>query len=479
MLNDDNTWEEEDDLTKEAVSRFEEMLEDRHSRYFDAEEFEMIIDYYIQHDDLKHSRQAVDIALEQHPDDNILKIKNARQYLVENHPQKALDLLQETEDSHDDPDYYLTLGGCYAALGKPKTAINTYVKALPFFEEDEKSELYHAIGFSYQELLQYQKAIPYYKKSIETTTDPYYIICTLLELTECFIEAEAYDEGINYLQQRIEDNPHEVDSWASLGDIYRLTDQPEQAIDMYEFALAIDPTHLRANLNLANVYYDLNRFKEAIDSLQEALSHQVNTAPIHTSLGDCYYRMGQFIDARSEYNTALQMDDLLPEAWSGLGYVNSDTGDSLKALNCFQKAYNLDPYNDDHLYNLASEYWKTNEKEKALECLLEVEKKQPDDVDLYFCLGDLLADMDRYDEAISYLHLGMQRTNNDPSLRYLLAFLHLERGERQLALYHLEIALEEDLEYYKEFLDFNPEMLKNDVEVMEMISKKTEDRRQK
>lgn len=472
FTDDNNAWEEEDDLTKEAVTRFEDMLESQRIGYFDAEEFELIIDYYVQHDDLKRSRQAVDLALEQHPLDNSIRIKNARQYLVENNPRKAFELLEAAEDSHDDPDYYLTLGGCYAALGKPKTAIDTYIKALPYFEEDEKSELYHAIGFSFQELLQYQKAIPYYKKSLETTTDPYYISCTLLELTECYIESGSYHDGISYLQQRIEDNPHEVDSWASLGDIYRLTDQLEPAIDMYEFALAIDPTHLRANLNLANVYYDLNRFKEAIDSLQEALSHQVNTATLHTSLGDCYYRMNQFIDAKNEYNIALRMDDQLPEAWSGLGYVDSDTGDSMKALNCFQIAHNLEPDNDEHLFNLASEYWKINNKEKALECLLEVEKKQPDDVDLYFCLGDLLADMDRYDEAINYLHIGLQRTNNDPTLRYLLAFLHLERGERQLALFHLEIALEEYPDYYKEFLEFNPEMLNNDIEVMEMINKK-------
>lgn len=472
MLDDNHNWEEEDDVTKEAVTRFEEMLEAQRSCYFDAEEFELIIDYYVQHDDLQRSRQAVDIAVEQHPGDSSLKIKNARQYLVENHPEKALELLQETEDSHDDPDYYLTLGGCYAALGKPRTAIDTYLKALPFFEEDEKSELYHAIGFSYQELYQFHNAIPYYKKSLETATDPFYFSGTMSELAECYVKSGTFDEGIEYLRQRIEENPHEVDSWSAMGDIYRLTEQLDQAIDMYEFALAIDPTNLQANMNLANVYYDLNRFKEAIDSLHEALSHHVNTAMLHTSLGDCHYRMSQFIDAKNEYMKALQLDDQLPEAWSGLGYVNSDTGDSQKALNCFQKAYSLDPYNDDHLFNLASEYWKVNDKEKALDCLLEIEKKQPNDADLYFCLGDLLADMDRYDEAISYLHLGLQRTNNDPTLRYLLAFLHLERGERQLALFHLEIALDEYPDYYKEFLEFNPEMLKNDIEIMEMIRRK-------
>ena len=473
MLNDDNnSWEEEDDLTKEAVSRFEEMLEDRRTRYFDAEEFELIIDYYVQHDDLKRSRQAVDLAVEQHPLDNSIRIKNARQYLVENNPRKAFKLLETAEDSHDDPDYYLTLGGCYAALGKPRTAIDVYLKALPYFEEEEKSDLYHAIGFSYQELKEYHNAIPYYKKSLDTTTDPEYFNVTMYELTECFVDSGTYEDGIEYLNQRIENNPNEADSWAALGDIYRLTDRLEKAIDMYEFALAIDPTLLLANIDLANVYYDLNRFNEAIDSLQEALSHNVESAVLHTSMGDCHIKLQHYIDAKNEYDKALKIDDKLAEAWCGLGYVHSDTGNSQQALSCFQKAYSLEPYNDNHLFNLASEYWKINEKEKALECLLEVEKKQPNDTDLYFSLGELLADMDRYDEAICYLHLGLQRTDNDPTLKYLLAFLHLEKGERQLALHYLEEALEAYPEYYKEFLDFNPEMLTNDLEVMEMVERK-------
>ncbi|MBR4814677.1 MAG: tetratricopeptide repeat protein, partial [Paludibacteraceae bacterium] len=206
--------------------------------------------------------------------------------------------------------------------------------------------------------------------------------------------------------------------------------------------------------------------------LQEALSHNVESAVLHTSMGDCHIRLQHYIDAKNEYDKALEIDEEFAEAWSGLGYVHSDTGNSQKALSCFQKAYSLEPYNDSHLFNLASEYWKINKKEKALECLLEVEKKQPNDPDLYFSLGELLADMDRYDEAFCYLQLGLQRTNNDPTLRYLLAYLHLEKGHRQLALGYLEGALEDCPSYYKEFLEYNPEMLTNDVEIMEMVERK-------
>ena len=164
FTDDDNSWEENDDeLTSEAVSRFEDMLENQRPTYFDAEEFEMIIDYYMQNNNLKRSRQAVDLALAQHPDDINLKIKNARQFLVENDPKKAFDLLDQMEVNDEEPDYYLTLGSCYAALGKHQKAIDTYTAALSYFDEDEKGELYHAIGFEYQNLGALNKAIEYYK----------------------------------------------------------------------------------------------------------------------------------------------------------------------------------------------------------------------------------------------------------------------------------------------------------------------------
>ena len=344
FTDDDNSWEENDDeLTSEAVSRFEDMLENQRPTYFDAEEFEMIIDYYMQNNNLKRSRQAVDLALAQHPDDINLKIKNARQFLVENDPKKAFDLLDQLEINDEEPDYYLTLGSCYAALGKHQKAIDTYTAALSYFDEDEKGELYHAIGFEYQNLGALNKAIEYYKKSLNVDAEDLQNNNSIIDLINCFILTDRVEEGIAYFNQRIEENPQEAESWSALGDLYRRTDRLEEAIEMYEYVLAIDPTHLWANMHLANSYYDLNRFQEAIDSLNEALAHDVETSMIHASLGDCYYRQENYIDAKNEYNSALAINEHLTEAWSGLGYIYSDTGDSHKAIKFFERAYQLEP----------------------------------------------------------------------------------------------------------------------------------------
>ena len=194
MYNDDH-WDEEendDDLTKEAVERFEQMLESHQTAYFDADEFELIIDYYLKQNNLERSRQAVDLALAQHPDDLEIRIKNG---------------------------YY------NASAGNHQKAIDIYTKALAELEEDERGEMYYAIGYEYHSLGLVDKAVEYYNMALE-------------------------------------ENPQDTEVWAALGDLYRETDHLEEAIEMYEYALAIDPTHLYANMHLANSYYDLDRFQD-------------------------------------------------------------------------------------------------------------------------------------------------------------------------------------------------------------------------
>lgn len=441
MLNEESNWEEDDDeLMEEAVSRFEEMLENQRTSYFDVEEFELIIDYYFQNNDVKKSRQAVDLAIEQHPDDYLVNLKLAIQYLIENQPEKAMEILESLDADIDDPDYYLTLGSCYSGLNEYDKAIDAYKKALEYLDPEDQDDMAH-------------------------------VASAFAELILCYQSAKRMDDGIAYFNERIENNPHESESWSALADIYRRQNRLEEAIDHYEYALAIDPTHLWANIQLANCYYDLNRFQEAIDSLHEAVANHVETSIIHASLGDCYFQLQRYIDAKEEYHKALDLNEYLTEAWSGLGYIHSDLGDSQKAIQYFQKAFDLEPFNDDHLYNLAAEYRKTNELEKSLQCLLDIEKRQPADSDLYFFLGDLLADMGRMDEAICYLKIGLQRTHNHPSLLYLMAYLLLENEERQTALYYLEEALTADPEGAKEFIEYNPEMLTEDLEVMEMVER--------
>ena len=86
MFDDEEYMGDYEDEMEKSIEKYEAMLKDHDSVYFDSEEFEYIIDHYTKNNELKRSRQAVELAMSQHPESNKLKIKYARQYLLSTRP---------------------------------------------------------------------------------------------------------------------------------------------------------------------------------------------------------------------------------------------------------------------------------------------------------------------------------------------------------------------------------------------------------
>lgn len=467
-------FEEDEDLReylkemKNAMTRFEDMLKNGTTDYFDSEEMEYIIDEYISFGDLKKSRQAIDLAIAQHPESNRLRIKEARQLLLENHPQDAFEMIQRIERDDETPDYFLTMGSCLAALGKSEDAIDCYLTALPYFDEDEKYDLYNAIAFEYNNLEEYDLALEFYKKAVPYAED---VEALYHDIRLCYNSSQRDDDALAYFHSLVDENPHDSKAWVNIGIIYRTNEQLEEAIDPYEYALSIDPTDLCANIQLSDIYYDLGRYREAIDTLNEAIRHGVETSIIWASMGDCYYRLDDFDNAKANFLKAIDSNPGQPEGWAGIGYLLSDSGHSLQAIKYFKKAYELDCSKTDYLYSIAADYRKLNDFDHAIECLKFIEGETPNEPDCYFYLADIYCMQNKFDEAIKTLRSGLFSTFNHPSLLYLLAYVYFVKGTQQQGLDTLDQALSADFEGYKDFIEYDKELLGNNIDIIDLIAK--------
>ena len=474
MFDDEEYMGDYEDEMEKSIEKYEAMLKDHDSVYFDSEEFEYIIDHYTKNNELKRSRQAVELAMSQHPESNKLKIKYARQYLLENDAQRAFDIMQHVErvDDEDDPDYFLTLGSCLAVLGKSEEALENYFNALPYFDEDEKFELYNAIAYEYQHTHQYDLALEFYFKALALADDKDTIYH---EIRCCFLSAGRKEEAIAFFQQLVDKDPYNSKAWTNIGDVYRMMGQYEESIDPYEFALSIDPEDLWTNMHLADIYYDLGRYKEAIDTLEEALRNGVETSMIHTTIGDCYYRLNDLQTAEEHFNKALEINPMIGSGYAGLGYVFSDRGQSRKAIKYFEKALELEPWETDHLYSIATDYMKLKEYDKAMDYLRKIQVQTPNDADAYYYIADLYGQQDKIDEAINTIKFGLLQTDNDSSLLYLLAYAYFVKGSRQEGLEALDQALTADFEVWPDFLEYDKELLANDTQILELIEQHKRD----
>jgi len=77
-----------------------------------------------------------------------------------------------------------------------------------------------------------------------------------------------YDKAIDMLHDVLDIDPDNPDVMSLLGYSYRKTQNYEDALTFYEWALRAEPDHRGANEYLGELYLETNQFDKAVEQLQ-------------------------------------------------------------------------------------------------------------------------------------------------------------------------------------------------------------------
>jgi len=82
------------------------------------------------------------------------------------------------------------------------------------------------------------------------------------------IDAKKYEAAIHMLHDERDNDPDNPDIMSLLGFSYRKTQNYEDALTFYEWALKAEPDHRGANEYLGELYLETNQFDKAVEQLQ-------------------------------------------------------------------------------------------------------------------------------------------------------------------------------------------------------------------
>ena len=82
------------------------------------------------------------------------------------------------------------------------------------------------------------------------------------------IAEEKYQLAIDLLHDELDNDPDNPDIMSLLGFSYRKTQNYEDALTFYEWALKAEPDHRGANEYLGELYLETNQFDKAVEPLQ-------------------------------------------------------------------------------------------------------------------------------------------------------------------------------------------------------------------
>lgn len=394
----------------ELVDFYEQMLEEHREQYFDVEQFERIVEYYMNMGYFKEALRVIDMALRQHPSNTMFPIRRVQNYIELDMADEAGEALNFAEAVNPNNAELLMARGQIAQMQDDDNAAIKYFKAALKYT-DEPYEVHTLLAELYDEMGQYELAIRHYKEMLKLEPDDEY---TLYSISNCFEMVYDADKQRDFFEKFTNANPYNEHGWFHLSTAYWRMDQTDRAIWALDFALVIDESFTAAYYEKARLLEREERYSEAIATYEASLQNDDPRGYCYFRIGNCYRNIGQIENAKRNFINAIQVDADLDEAHFELSLIYMDSGRLFDASKHIEKCIEIVGDNANYYLIAADIYRKMSNYEKAEETYIKViDELKFKESDAFIDFAELLLDMDRIDEAFAVLEKGLEIKPND------------------------------------------------------------------
>jgi tetratricopeptide (TPR) repeat protein len=430
------------------LRKYEDMRSGIQSIFFDVEEFEQIIDYYLDDFQYEEAKAAANLGKKQHPTSVEINYKFIHIYIEQGQPKKALALLEELPAwEENNSERHFLKGTALVLLGKLKEAEMQFDTALERSTEDNFDALIN-ISIAFENVRHFELAIKYLIQAYRQHPDN---LSVLYDLGYFYERLHRFGESLKYYLEYLDIDPYSDNVWYNVGIVYHKLERFREAIEAYDFSIAINPDYASAYFNKASVWINDEKYAEAIGTYREFLEVEPANTQAYCYMGDCYEQMDRLEDALGAFKRVIEIDNTDPEGWFGAGMIYQRKLMHQEAIAYILKAIEFDNNNLDYWINLGYANEDAGFLEEAVKCYGFVTRADSRDLDGWTALTGILMKEKAYDQALVFLREAFTHHASEPLILMRMAVCHLRTGNRELALRFLGEALEADSSMLEEF----------------------------
>ena len=433
----------------QPITKFESMLKTDDVYFFDSEDFEDIIHYYLNNGKISLAKKAIKIGLQQHPESMELKLLDVEVLVFENNlemAEKILDNLQLLDSTNEE--IYIQRANIYSKKDNHEAAVVLLNKALEMTEES--FDIYALLGMEYLFMDDFERAKTHFMKCVSFDEQDY---SSLYNVIYCFEFLEDYEGAIQYLNDYLERNPYSQVAWHQLGKQYFTIKMFEEALAAFDFAIIADDTFIGAYFEKGKVLEKLGKYNEAIENYEITIKIDDPTSHAYLRIGKCHEKLNNYDLAKFYFYQTVHEDPLLDKGWLAITdfYFKNKKYD--RALYYVNKAINIDGEN--------AKYWKKCARiHAALEHYDEADFAYKQTVDLgnyeldtWLNWAEVVTQNQDPEAAIQILLQGLEFYPDKALIQYKMAGLYLMANDLVKAQYRFKKALKQDFDqqrYFKE-----------------------------
>ena len=457
FYDDDN---EEDNFSEDEIAlanSFCEACDKGSSMVLDEDEYDIIISNLMFSQKSDYLKKAIERAQQDYPDDPSFVSWKMR-YLIWN-------------DQHQETLLYM------------QKILRHYPPHAELFEEMAFIAYTFHLNMNVRDLV--LKAI-----AIEPSSNAYFILTNIYldqhdvdKAEECFLKAYQYDETIldnidllilsnrknksdrfaaelDLVTRLCREFPLNSNIWMVAGSLNALNGQHENALQAFEFAVAIEPTAI-GYYAMANQYFLLKNYDKTVELCW--MVHRLKELNPRVLLGRSFCEMGFYDEALFQINQTNDKDPDYPYAFAAIVDVLTHSGQLDKIPAFFKRFYNAQNLTLEKVETVL-DCLRADGQDEAFYQLCNAAENQFDNATDYCAwLTEFCYMVHCQDIALQILEerfADLPDTELYEHLGYFLALLYIANGNHRLGIKHLQNALAINEKGIKQdFLDIDTDLL--------------------
>jgi tetratricopeptide (TPR) repeat protein len=223
---------------------------------------------------------------------------------------------------------------------------------------------------------------------------------TLIRQASMLMGMRRYEEALGVYDRALAVSPLTLDALNNRGAALRALGRVQEAVESYRRALTVDPRSFESFYNLGNAQRDLQRDEEALQNYDRALAIVPNHPEILSARGRTLVDLGRPREALASFNEAVASRPDFVEALYNSGVALERLGRAQEAMQRCDRVLAIEPRHAKALAargNALLHLTRYDEAANAYERALEIE---PGAVDVLCNRGTVLRHLDRHEEAL-------------------------------------------------------------------------------
>ena len=227
------------------------------------------------------------------------------------------------------------------------------------------------------------------------------------------LQAGQWQQAEQIYQQVLDVDPHQLDALLLLGVIAYQTGRSQQAVDYLQTALRVKPDFAEALNYLGMALQAQGRVAEAVQCYEQALRVRPDFAEAHNNLAIVLRRQGKLAEAVDHLQHTLRLMPASAEGHYNLGNILREQGRLAEAAACFQEAVRLRPDFAPAHNNLGIALEELGKLGAAAASFAQALRLRPDFAEAHNNLGNVLRQLGRLDQAAASLEQALRLAPED------------------------------------------------------------------